>query len=164
MKKRWLSLSLCLCLFALPTFASVMDWSVVGSGGEIDEDSLTLYEYSGARVRFKSTATGTITVRYPVSVYGNSNGLQPPWTTLRITSIDNSPLGSVTAKLVAVNDCDGSETTVCTVTGSGSPGCEDCTYGSTTIDFESLSYYIEATLTRSSTSADVQLIMLSLGY
>ena len=164
MKKRWLSLSLCLCLFAFPALASEMDWSVVGSGGEIDEDSLTLYEYSGARLKFKSTATGTITVRYPVSAYGNANGLQPPWDTLRITSIDNSPLGSVTAKLVAVNDCDGSETTICTVTGSGSPGCEDCFYASTTINFESLAYYIEATLTRSSTSADVQLIMLSLGY
>ena len=163
MMKRLFALSLCLCL-ALPSFGSEMDWSVVGSGGEIDEDSLTLYEYAGARVRFKSTATGTITVRYPVSAYGNSNGLQPPWDTLRITSIDNSPLGSVTAKLVAVNDCDGAETTICTVTGSGSPGCEDCNYASTTIDFESQAYYIEATLTRSSTSADVQLIMLSLGY
>ena len=98
MRKRWLSLSLCLCLLALPTFGSVMDWSVVGSGGEIDEDCVGLYEHSGARVKFRSTQIGTITVRYPVSVYGNANGLQPPWDTLRITSIDNSPLGSVNGK------------------------------------------------------------------
>jgi hypothetical protein len=141
-----------------------MDWSVVGSGGEIDEDCVGLYEHSGARVKFRSTQIGTITVRYPVSVYGNANGLQPPWDTLRITSIDNSPLGSVTAKLVSVNDCDGAETTICTVTGSGSPDCAECNYASTTIDFESFSYYIEATLTRTSTAADVQLIQLSLGW
>jgi hypothetical protein len=164
MTKRWLFLSLCLSLFALPALASDLDWSVIGSGGEIDEDCLTLYEYSGARLKFKSTATGTITVRYPVSAYGNANGLQPPWDTMVLTAVDNSPLGSVTARLVSVNDCDGSETTICTVTGSGSPGCEVCTFSSTTINFESFAYYIEGTLTRSATTADAQLIMVSLGY
>lgn len=163
MKKRWLLLSLCLCLSALPALAQ-MDWNVVGSGGEIDEDCLTLYEYSGARLKFKSTATGTITVRYPVIVYGNANGLQPIWDTMTLTSVDNSPLGSVTARLVSVNDCDGAETTICTVTGTGSPDCEVCTFSSSTFDFTSKAYYIEGTLTRTATTADVQLIMLALGY
>jgi len=163
MKMRSLFLSLCLCLFALPALAQ-MDWNVVGSGGEIDEDCLNLYEYSGARLKFKPTATGTITVRYPVIVYGNANGLQPIWDTMTLTSVDNSPLGSIQARLVSVSECDGTETTICTVTGSGSPGCEVCNFSSSTFDFTTRAYYIEGTLTRSSTAADVQLIMVALGY
>jgi hypothetical protein len=61
MKRWWLCLSL--LVLALPAAASDMDWSMIGSAGKVDEDSLTLYECTGARIKFKSTATGTITVR-----------------------------------------------------------------------------------------------------
>ena len=160
MKKVWLSL--CLLLVAFPA-AAQMDWSIVGSGGLVDEDSLTLYEYSGGRIKFKSGAIGTITVRYPVTAYGNANGLQPPWDTLKLTSEDNSALGEVKAKLVQVDECSGAEETLCEVTGSGGPGCAICLFPPD-IDFTVFSYYIEGTLTRNTTSADEQLIIVSLGY
>jgi len=162
MKNRWLSL--CLFLFAFPAAASQMDWSMVGSCGEIDESSVTLYEQSGARLQFKSGQTGTITVRYPVTAYGNTNGLQPPWDVLRLTAIDDSASGSVTVKLISVDECSGDEEQLCSVSGGGNtPSCAVCIFAPE-IDFQLFSYYIEGTLTRSSTSANEALITVSLGH
>jgi hypothetical protein len=155
-------LCLCLFLFALPA-AAQMDWSMIGSGGEIDESSLTLYDYSGARLQFKSGQTGTITVRYPVTAYGNTNGLQPPWDILRLTAIDDSASGSVTAKLISVDECSGAEEEMCSVSGGGStPSCAICIFPPD-IDFQVFSYYIEGTVARSSTSANEALVTVSLG-
>ena len=162
---KYASLCLCLCLFlvALPASAQ-MDWSIVGSGGLVDESSTSLFQYTGGRVEFKSGQTGTITVRYPVTAYGNANGLQPLWDTLRLTATDDSASGSVSAKLVSVDECSGAEEELCSVTGGGSPaGCAICLFPPD-IDFTVYSYYIEGTLARSSTSANEALIVLSLGY
>ncbi|HET8774629.1 MAG TPA: hypothetical protein VFP80_12575 [Thermoanaerobaculia bacterium] len=157
-------LALCLCLSALPLAASDMDWSMIGSGGEIDESCLTLYEYTGARLHFKSGQTGTITVRYPVTAYGNANSLQPPWDVLRLTAVDNSASGSVTARLISVDECSGEEEELCSVTGGGAtPTCAVCIFPPD-IDFELFSYYVEGTVARSSTSADEQLVVVSLGH
>jgi hypothetical protein len=158
-------LSLLLVLAALPALASDPDWSMIGSGGEIDESCLTLYDYNGARLSFKSGQTGTITVRYPVTAYGNTNGLQPPWDVLRVTYIDSNASGSVAAKLVSVDECSGTEETLCTVTAAGSttPSCSICIFPPD-IDFQQFSYYVEGTLTRTSTAGDPTLIMVSLGH
>jgi len=154
----------CLLLFAVSARAQ-MDWSMVGSAGEIDESSLSLYQYSGARLEFKSGQTGTIIARYPVTnTYGSANSLTPPWDLLRITYIDSSASGSVTAKLIAVDECSGTEEELCSVTGSGgTPGCSFCLFPPD-IDFGAFSYYIEATVSRTSTSADPTLIMMSLQH
>jgi hypothetical protein len=162
MKNRWLWL--CLFLFAFPLAASNMDWSMIGAGGAIDESSLTLFEHTGARVQFKSGQTGTITVRYPVTAYGNTNGLQPPWDVLRLTAIDDSASGSVTAKLIAVDECSGEEEQLCSVSGGGTtPSCSICIFPPD-IDFQFFSYYIEGTLVRTSTSANEALVTVSLGH
>lgn len=158
MKNVWLCL--CLVLVALPASAQ-MDWSIVGSGGLIDESSTSLYEYTGAKVQFKSGQTGTITVRYPVTAYGNTNGLQPPWDTLKLTAVDDSASGSVTAKLISVDECSGEEEELCSVNASGS--CSICLFPPD-IDFTVFSYYIEGTLTRSSTTANEVITIVSLGY
>ena len=160
MKKSWLIL--CLFLVALPASAQ-MDWSIVGSGGIVDESSTSLHEFSGGRIQFKSGQTGTITVRYPVTAYGNANGLQPPWDILKLTAIDDSASGSVSAKLVSVDECSGEEEELCSVNASGAPGCAICIFPPD-IDFTVYSYYIEGTLTRSSTAANEAIIIVSLGY
>ena len=153
-----LLLSLCLALLALPAFAA-SDWNMVGSAGEIDESCLTLYDYSGARLRFKSTSTGTIVARYPVT---NTNGADPTpnWSILLL----NSMYSTVTAKLMAVAECDATEEQMCSVTGTSNnfPGCTTCIFGPE-IDFRTHSYYIEVTLTRSTTTPDPTVIMISLG-
>src|SRR5690349_7950129 len=115
---KYASLCLCLCLFLVAVPASAqMDWSIVGSGGLVDESSASLYQYTGGRIEFKSGQTGTITVRYPVTAYGNTNGLQPPWDILKLTATDDSASGSVTAKLISVDECSGEEEQLCSVTG-----------------------------------------------
>lgn len=161
MKKGLLLLSL--VLFALPAWAQ-MDWSIVGSGGIVDESSSALYDMSGGRIKFKAGQTGTITVRYPVTAYGNANGLQPPWDILKLTAQDDSVNGSVTAKLISVDECSGAEEELCSVTGGGDPaGCSICIFPPD-IDFTVYSYYIEGTLTRSTTTANEAIVILSLGY
>jgi hypothetical protein len=159
-------LSLCLCLLlASPAFASDMDWSMIGSAGHLDESCLTLYEVTGARLKFKTGQTGTIVARYPVTAYGNANSLQPIWDVLRLTAVDNSANGSVSVRLVAVDECSGVEEELCSVAGGGSPdpSCAICIFAPN-IDFEVNSYYVEATLTRTSTTADEQLVTVSLGH
>jgi hypothetical protein len=161
MKK--LLLCVFLVVFALPA-AAQMDWSIIGAGGLIDEASLTLYEHSGARVQFKSGQTGTITVRFPVTAYGNANGLQPPWDILKLTAIDDSASASVNVKLISVDECSGEEEQLCSLSGGGStPSCSICIFPPD-IDFTVFSYYIEGTLTRSSTSANAAIVSVSLGY
>ena len=158
MKKVWLSL--CLVLLALPASAQ-MDWSIVGSGGVVDESSTSLYQFTGATIEFKAGQTGTITVRYPITAYGNANGLQPPWDTLKLTGIDDSASGSVTVKLISVDECSGEEEELCSVNASGT--CSICLFPPN-IDFTVYSYYLEGTLTRSSTSANESITIISLGY
>ena len=159
MKRSLLVLTLIVC--ALP--AAAMDWSIIGAGGEIDESCLTLYEYTGARLHFKAGQTGTIVVRYPVTAYGNANGLQPLWDTQRMTFIDSSTSGSVSVKLISVDECSGEEETLCTLSpaGQSTPSCSVCVFPPD-IDFEVFSYYIEGTLARTTTSADPTLISVSL--
>ena len=159
---KYASLCLCLCLFLVAVPASAqMDWSIVGSGGLVDESSTSLYQYTGGRIEFKSGQTGTITVRYPVTAYGNTNGLQPPWDILKLTATDDSASGSVTAKLISVDECSGEEEQLCSVNASGS--CSICLFPPD-IDFTTYSYYLEGTLTRSSTSANEWITIISLGY
>ena len=162
MKNTSLYLSLCLglVLLALPASAQ-MDWSIVGSGGLVDESSTSLYQYTGAKIEFKTGQTGTITVRYPVTAYGNANGLQPPWDTLRLTGMDDSASGSVTVKLISVDECSGEEEELCSLNASGS--CSICLFPPD-IDFTTYSYYLEGTLTRSSTTANEWITIISMGY
>ncbi len=157
---------LVLCVFALtlPAAASTMDWSMIGSGGAIDESCLTVYEFIGARLQFKTGQTGSIIARYPVTAYGNANSLQPLWDVLRLTAIDDSTSGSVTVELISVDECSGEEETLCTVSGGGAtPSCAICVFAPN-IDFETFSYYVKATLTRTSTSANEALVSVSLGH
>jgi hypothetical protein len=156
-------LYVCLFVFALPA-AAQMDWSIIGAGGLVDESSLGLYEHSGARVQFKAGQTGTITVRYPVTAYGNANGLQPPWYLLKLTAIDDSASGSVNVKLFSVDECSGEEEQLCSLNGGGTePACSMCIFAPN-IDFTVYSYYIEGTLTRTSTAANEAIVSVSLGY
>jgi hypothetical protein len=140
-----------------------MEWNVVASTGEIDESSLTLYDFSGARLKFSGTNTGTIVARYPVT---NTNSFvrEPLWDTLRMTYIDNNAFSWVTAKLVAVEECTGEEVTICDLFGEDTdenPTCAVCEFDPV-IDFGNYSYYVETQVNRSTEFTDPALIMLSL--
>lgn len=159
MRKLSLSaLALAVVLCALPLSAQ---WKAIGSEGIIDESSLNLFEFSGARLQFKPGAVGTIIARYPV----HPNVANPDWGNwFTIGWAQNG----VTAKLIQASFCIPVETVICQfgpTTNAGEPGfgcatCEPSDY--TNLNFNANAYYFEVTLTRATTASSPKLLMLSI--
>lgn len=150
---------LALVLLALPLYAG--DWNAVGSEGIIDESSLNLYEFSGARLQFRPGAVGTIVARYPV----HPSTPDPDWN-------GSFTIGwaqdGVTVKLIQASLCIPIETPICQygpTTNAGEPGfgCAICEPDSiANLNFQQNAYYFEVTLTRSTTASSPKLLMLTL--
>lgn len=140
-------------LAAIP--ASAQHWGVPGSAGDIDEASQSLYETTGPTLKFKSGQTGTIVARYPVF-----SGFQDPgWDTLGV----NYSGAGVSAKLVGMLYCVNLTSEIASETiNAGDPNsCEGVDVPSThTWDFSQWTYYVEITLTRSTTATDPQVHQL----
>ena len=156
-----LSILLAALFLAIPATAqTVYDWSHVGSTGVVGDTGAFSYTHAGPTMRFRSISTGTIVARYNVTnTYGSGSSLTPPWTTLTAAFTDDSSLGSVTVKLIELDKCSNTETTICTINSSdsGSLQCETCSFSSSTFDFANNSYYVEVTLARTSTTANEQI-------
>lgn len=148
-------------LAALPVAAQTYDWSSTGSTGIYDYPSMYKYTTTGPTVKFANFQSGTVLFRYPVTnTYGSSTSTIPGWTTLHSTFTDDGSNASVTTKLFRVDKCDYSETQLCSISssdGANSPVCDTCNFNSTDIDFANYYYYVEVTLTRSTTSANAQI-------
>ena len=150
---------------AVPLFAqSTYDWSMVGSAGVVDPTSAS-YSFAGPALKFATGVTGTIKARYPVTnTYGSNADVTPPWQYLILSYSNNSALGSVTARLMRVSHCSGDEEQMCQVSVSSSgSGCTHCLFNPGELDFSDNSYYVEVTLTRSSTSATPQVNTVAVG-
>jgi len=161
MKK--LLLAIALFLLAFPVLAQNDQWNTTGSTGEIDESSLGIYDYSGARLKFQGDNIGTIVARYAV-VNTNSLIQEPLWDTMRVTYMDDNAFARLEAKLIAVDECSGEEVTLCDLEPgdtSGDTTCAICEFDPA-INFMTNSYYIEVQLDRVSEFAHVELVMLSL--
>lgn len=145
-----------LILSAVP--ASAQFWSVPGSVGVIDEASSSLYEFSNTTLKFKSGQTGTIVARYPIYSPVSAN---PGWVNL---GIGYSGPG-VTVKIYSSPHClqfQSTEGTFGPSTTTESNVCDPLSTSSISWDFESNSYWVEVTLTRSTTSTNPQLHHLDL--
>jgi hypothetical protein len=152
---------------AIPLFAqSTYDWSMVGSAGTVDPSSAA-HAFAGPTLKFASGTIGTIVARYPVTnTYGNGFGTTPPWIYLILSYANNSASGSVSARLMRVSHCSGDEEQMCRINGAntnGSPTCAHCLFNPGELDFSNNSYYVEVTITRSSTSADPQVHTVAAG-
>ncbi len=148
------SLTILALLLALPAAAQSYDWSNVGSVGIIQAG--IGHDFTGPTFSHSAFRTGTLTARYPVTnTYGSGTSKTPPWTTLTASYTDNSNLGSVTTRLVEVDKCSNTETTICTITSSdgADPHCSTCSFSSSTFDFANNTYYVEVKIARTSTSA-----------
>jgi len=157
MKK--LSLLVLVLACALPLSAG--EWNAIGSEGIIDESCQNLFEFSGARLQFKTGAVGTIVARYPI----HPDNLHPDWGgRFTIGWAQNG----VTVKLIQASLCIPIETTICQfgpTTNAGEPGfgCATCEPNDIlTMNFEQNAYYFEATLTRATTASSPKLLMLTL--
>jgi hypothetical protein len=151
--KATVSLSvLALLLLALPAAAQSYDWSNVGSVGITPHGSG--FTFAGPTFTFSAFRTGTLIARYNVTnTYGAGVSKTPPWTTFRAAFTDNSSLGVVNLRLMQVDKCSNAETQICSISSSDGGSCDACTFGSGTIDFANNFYYVDARITRSSTSA-----------
>jgi hypothetical protein len=151
--KTTVSLSIiALLLLALPAAAQSYDWSNVGSVG------ITLagsgHQFTGPSFTFSSSRTGTLIARYNVTnTVGGAIDKTPPWTTFTAAFTDNSSLGAVTLRLYQVDKCNNTEADICSLSSSDGGSCDSCTFGSSTFDFANNFYYIDARITRSSTTA-----------
>ena len=146
-------------LCALPLAAGEIN--VIGSEGIIDESSLNLFEFSGARLQFRPGATGTIIARYPL----HPANPFPDWGGgFTIGWAQNG----VTVKLIQASFCIPIETVICQfgpTTNAGEPGfgCATCMPNDiVNLNFQQNAYYLEATLTRATTASSPKLLMLSL--
>ncbi|HET7437445.1 MAG TPA: hypothetical protein VFN10_22260 [Thermoanaerobaculia bacterium] len=154
-----------LLLASVPAFAQSHDWSRTGSTGILDRGSLFNTIFSGPTLRFRSTSSGTVVARYPVTnTFGSGSSTMPGWTTLWATFLDNSSSGSVTATLYGVEKCTNTITQICQVTSSDSPStqCASCSFSSSTFDFANNTYYVEVTLARTATSAGEEIHSVAL--
>jgi hypothetical protein len=144
-----------LLLGALPVAAqTTYDWSMVGSCGAVTNPSAG-YRFTGPTFTFTGTYRSPITARYRVTnTYGSAVSKTPGWTTLYASLTDDSSSGSVVAKLIRVDKCNSTTTTLCTITSTDSPdpNCQSCTFNSTDVDFANYEYYVEVTLSRTTTA------------
>ena len=151
--KATVSLSvLALLLLALPAAGQAYDWSNVGSVGITQAGSG--HQFTGPTFTFSAFRTGTLIARYNVTnTYGAGVSKTPPWTTFRAAFTDNSSLGVVNLRLMQVDKCSNAETQICAISSSDGTSCNTCTFGSSTFDFANNFYYVDARITRTSTSA-----------
>lgn len=156
-----------LAIAAVPAFAqSTYDWSMVGSAGAVDPTSAG-YGFTGPGLRFATSTTGTIVARYPVTnTYGSSQSTAPGWQYLVLSYGLNSALGTVSARLVRVDECSNTEEEMCHISGGSgvTAACDHCLFNPGELNFASNSYYVEVTLTRSATSATPIVNTVALGY
>lgn len=150
-----------LFLIAVPVTAQ-MGWTSAGATGAVDEGSLGLYSTSLFWMDFQPAATGIIIARYNVTnTYGELTQT-PPWDTLAMGYLDDSPSGQVNATLYQVSLCSGIMTTLCSVSSiDGSHlTCKTCSFPSGSIDFAANFYFVEARISRGGTSVNPRLTML----
>src|SRR5262245_1053143 len=142
--KTMMRLSFLALLFAaLPLAAQTYDWSMVGSTGAIHNPAVG-YSLTGPTFTYSALYRSPITARYNcTNTYGSASSKQPGWTTLYAALTDNSSSGSVVVKLIRVDKCNNTETTLCTITSSDSNDvqCLNCTFNSTDVDFANYTYY-----------------------
>jgi hypothetical protein len=144
-----------LLLAAMPLAAQTYDWSMVGSCGTVHNPAAG-YNFAGPTFTFSTTYRSPLTARYRVTnTYGSAVSKTPAWTTLYASLTDNSSSGSVVAKLIRVDKCNNTTTTLCTITSSDSPDphCDSCNFNSSDIDFANYEYYVEVVLSRSVSTA-----------
>lgn len=151
-------LALALVMCALPLSAA--EWNAIGSEGIIDESSLNLFEFSGARLQFKAGAVGTIVARYPI----HPGNLLPDWGGMFTVGWAQN---GVTVKLIQASFCIPVETVICQfgpTTNTGEPGfgCGTCMPNDiVNLNFAQNAYYFEVTLTRATTASSPKLLMVS---
>ncbi|HRC85980.1 MAG TPA: hypothetical protein PK413_10260 [Thermoanaerobaculia bacterium] len=137
--------------------AFAQHWTAVGSTGVVDESNLATYAANGVEIGYlaASTSTSPIVIRYNVTnTFDNgASPNKPGWTNFEAGGFDPGPLGQFSASVIQVDPCTGVQTVLCTATSTDTNSCPRCqiTAG---FDFSVKLYYIQVTLSRSSTTVN----------
>jgi hypothetical protein len=146
-------------------------WTAVASTGTVDEANYTPvnFAFGGGppglpSLGFLGGSIGPpVVARYNVTnLAGFSN---PPWTTLELGAIDTVAAAgnNVTARLIQVKPCTGTQAVLCTVVSLDNPAggglCNRCTFN-VPIDFTQFLYYVEVTVSRTTAAANEQALTL----
>lgn len=162
------ALLLVAAVFLMPLSAGAQSqWSSVGAAGTVISADYAVWGYATGGVYTTPLAGGNGSgVSYlfgdagwpdndPFLVAYNvtSPELQPAWTTFTITYSGVTSSGSlITATLYRVSPTTGARTAICSVSSLTTTTTRSCTFGSTTFDFNTNGYYVEAKIDRSSDS------------
>jgi hypothetical protein len=161
--RRFALVVLALALVAAGPAAAVnVFWTSVGSAGTVDPTSV-VPAYNGAAIEYPAASTSEqpIIVRYNVTDTNLNN--DPGWTTLEVGTAGIAATDTVQVTLFSVGMCSESLTEICQVTITGSPSCPvECQFSSSVFNFSTNAYFIQAVLSRTSTSVNPQLFYLSI--
>jgi hypothetical protein len=155
---------------------AVSQWSSVGAAGTVTSPSIATFAFptggiytaplaggNGSGITYNFGDSGNDTDPFFVAYNVTSPELQPAWTTLTITYSNVTSTGSViTATLYSVSSTTGARTAICSVSSLTTTTTRSCTFGSTTFDFNTKAYYVEAMIDRSSDSQRPTLNLLKI--
>ncbi|HEX4961678.1 MAG TPA: hypothetical protein VF173_12615 [Thermoanaerobaculia bacterium] len=138
-------------LSVCPLAAQTGAWTAVASTGAIDPSSLNSYDFAGYNLLHRYLAVDDVIAHYNVTnTFGGGITDRPSWTTLELTSWDNSPTSYVMATLFRIRSCTGTVERVCDVTGRDGleNSCNTCKFQPDTFDFSNSLYYVEIRIHR----------------
>ncbi|HET9209046.1 MAG TPA: hypothetical protein VFR03_01535 [Thermoanaerobaculia bacterium] len=162
MKTRILALAVvALFLAAFAASAQTGTWTAVGSTGAIDPASVGISAvFGGTRLGFSSGTGNTIITRFNVTnTFGGAFNDVTPWTTLELGAVGATAVDIVKATLYKVIPCTGARSAICSVTNTSNV-CASCFFPAGTINFGANLYYVEVTISRTTTTASPQLSTL----
>lgn len=153
MKKTLLAVTATLLLCSMPASGQSGTWTAVASSGIVDESASALYAFSGPNLTYRTTTSlSSIVARYNVTnTFGGGMSNVMPWTTLELGYYTKTVgAANATARLIRVDPCTGTEFLICEVSGVASDvdDCRTCGFLAGTVDFSRYLYYVEVTLTR----------------
>lgn len=157
MPKALLAIAATLLLCSLPASGQTGTWTAVASSGVVDESASALYAFNGPNLTYGATSSLTsIVARYNVTnTFGGGTSDVMPWTTLELGYFTPTVgAANVHADLIQVDPCTGAELPICSVSGvaSGVNDCRTCNFAPGTVDFSKYLYYVQVTLTRTTTT------------
>jgi hypothetical protein len=144
-------------------------WTSVGSAGTVDEADVAEYDTNGPQIRIRSTATlpAVVVVRYNVTNVNGMTGGEGIF--LNVRFLDNGTGARVVTVLKQVNINTGVTTNVLSLDSNDFAASSDFqkqqTTSSCTVDFNFFenAYFIEATLSKSSSGGSPRIQALQTG-
>jgi hypothetical protein len=139
--------------------AVAQPWTAAGSSASVDESAAGIYAVNLGSLAYLSTSASTapIVARFNVTSTGSST---PAWTKFEILANNANVTNGVFAILYSVSRSSGATTLIGSIPTAANPSTTATAWSlgtSITFDFNNFYYFVEATISRSSGSAQPSL-------